>query len=121
MRRISIPPCFLPNSRTVSGLVAWTAARWSTERMSGNHRYTANKEVYVSLAQHPRTRRNVCGCELPLSRMRWRHRARNKSARMFEMCQALATGLGTNTSSHSEQGNAIVTDEVIDKRYSGIW
>jgi hypothetical protein len=35
---------------------------------------------------------------------------------MLEMWQALATGLGTNTSSHSEQGKAIVADEVIDER-----
>jgi hypothetical protein len=35
---------------------------------------------------------------------------------MLEMWQALATGLGTNTSLHSEQGKAIVADEVIDKR-----
>ena len=40
---------------------------------------------------------------------------------MLEMWQALATGLGTNTSSHSEQGKAIVADEVIDKRYWVIW
>jgi hypothetical protein len=38
---------------------------------------------------------------------------------MLEMWQALATGLGTNTSSHSEQGKAIVADEVIDKRHWG--
>jgi hypothetical protein len=34
---------------------------------------------------------------------------------MLEMWQALATGLGTNTSSQSEQGKAIVADEIIDK------
>ena len=34
---------------------------------------------------------------------------------MLEMWQALATGLGTNTSSHSEQGRAIVVREIIDK------
>ena len=34
---------------------------------------------------------------------------------MLEMWQALATGLGTNTSSHSEQGQAIVVREIIDK------
>ena len=33
--------------------------------------------------------------------------------------EALATGLGTNTSSHSEQGKAIVADDVIDKRQWG--
>ena len=38
---------------------------------------------------------------------------------MLEMWQALATGLGTNTSSHSEQGKAIVADEVIGKRQWG--
>ena len=71
--------------------------------------------LYVSPKQHTRTGRNVCDCELPLSRMRRRHRARNQSPRMLEMWQALATGLGTNTSSHSEQGKAIVAEEVIDK------
>jgi hypothetical protein len=34
---------------------------------------------------------------------------------MLEMWQALATGLGTNTSSHSEQGQAIIVREIIDK------
>jgi hypothetical protein len=33
---------------------------------------------------------------------------------MLEMWQTLATGLGTNTSSHSEQGKEIVAGEVID-------
>ena len=74
------------------------------------------RRLYVSPAQHSRTRRNVCDCELPLSRMRRRHRARNQSARMLEMWQALATGLEANTSLHSEQNKAIVADEVIDKR-----
>jgi len=36
MRRTSTRLRFLPNSRTVSRLLARTAARWSTERTSGN-------------------------------------------------------------------------------------
>jgi hypothetical protein len=40
---------------------------------------------------------------------------------MLEMWQALATGLGTNMSSHSEQGKAIAADKVIDMPVMGIW
>jgi hypothetical protein len=104
----------LPNGLQIAGLNSGTLVDQADVRQStGALRI---RRLYVSPAQHPRTGRNVCDCELPLSRMRRRHRARNKSARMLEMWQALATGLGTNTSSHSEQGKAIVADEVIDKR-----
>jgi len=71
--------------------------------------------LYVGLAEQPRTGCDVCDCELPLSRMRRRHRARNKSIRMLELWEALATSLGTNTSSHSEQGQKIVVREIIGK------
>jgi len=40
---------------------------------------------------------------------------------MLEMWQALATGLGTNMSSHSEQGKAIAADKVMDMPVMGIW
>ena len=104
----------LPNGLQIAGLNSGTLVdRADVRQSTGTLRM---RRLYVSPAQHPRTGRNACDCELPLSRMRRRHRARNKSARMLEMWQALATGLGTNTSSHSEQGKAIVADEVIDKR-----
>jgi len=104
----------LPNGLVIAGLNSGTPVdRADVWQSTGAVRI---RRLYVSPAQHPRTRRNVCDCELPLSRMRRRHRARNQSARMLEMWQALATGLGTDTSSHSEQGKAILADEVIDKR-----
>ena len=104
----------LPNGLQIAGLTSGTAGRPSGR--SAINCVLRIRRLYVSPAQHPRTGRNVCDCELPLSRMRRRHRARNKSARMLEMWQALATGLGTNTSSHSEQGKAIAADKIIDKR-----
>jgi hypothetical protein len=103
----------LPNGLQIACLNSGTPVDRADVRQST--RTQRIRRLYVSPKQHHRTGRNICDCELPLSRMRRRHRARNQSARMLEMWQALGTGLGTNTSSHSEQGKAIVADEVMDK------
>ena len=95
----------LPNGLQIAGLNSGTLVDRADVRQSTTA--LRIRRLYVSPAQHPRTGRNVCDCELPLSRMRRRHRARNKSARMPEMWQALAAGLGTNSSWRSEQGKAL--------------
>ena len=73
----------LPNGLQIAGLNSCTLVdRADVRQSTGALRI---RRLYVSPAQHPRTGRNFCDCELPLSRMRRRHRARNKSARMLEM------------------------------------
>ena len=81
----------LPNGLQIAGLNSGTLVDRADVRQSTST--LRIRKIYVSPAQHPRTGRNVCDCELPLSRRRRSHRARNKSARMLEMWQALATGV----------------------------
>ena len=52
MRRIGTPPCFLPNSRTVSRLLASTGARRSAERTSGNQQVHCEQEGYMSVQRN---------------------------------------------------------------------
>src|ERR1700756_698792 len=49
MRRISTPPCLLPNSRRVSRLLARTAASRSTEQTSGNQHVHSEEGGYMSV------------------------------------------------------------------------